>query len=59
MVEYNSDGETSYAKALYRYEPTGDHQLALREGDIIEFITEENTTGWQFGDNLTTGRYTV
>lgn len=56
IVEYNGDGETSYARALYRYEPTGDHQLALKEGDIIEFITEENTTGWQFGDNLVSGR---
>ncbi|XP_035205826.1 brain-specific angiogenesis inhibitor 1-associated protein 2-like isoform X2 [Stegodyphus dumicola] len=56
VIQYNGDGQTSYAKALYNYEPTGDHQLALREGDIIEYITEENTTGWQFGDNLTTGR---
>ncbi|GFQ99892.1 brain-specific angiogenesis inhibitor 1-associated protein 2, partial [Trichonephila clavata] len=56
IMEYNNDGETSYARVLYAYQPTGDHQLALKEGDIVEFITEENTTGWQFGDNLTTGK---
>ncbi|GFU62129.1 brain-specific angiogenesis inhibitor 1-associated protein 2 [Nephila pilipes] len=56
IMEYNNDGETSYARVLYAYEPTGDHQLALKEGDVVEFITEENTTGWQFGDNLTTGK---
>ncbi|PRD32743.1 UNVERIFIED_CONTAM: hypothetical protein NCL1_19559 [Trichonephila clavipes] len=56
IMEYNNDGETSYARVLYAYQPTGDHQLALKECDIVEFITEENTTGWQFGDNLTTGK---
>ncbi|XP_055935594.1 brain-specific angiogenesis inhibitor 1-associated protein 2-like protein 1 [Argiope bruennichi] len=56
IMEYNGDGETSYAKVLYAYQPTGDHQLALREGDVVEYITEENTTGWQFGDNLTSGK---
>ncbi|XP_054723349.1 brain-specific angiogenesis inhibitor 1-associated protein 2-like [Uloborus diversus] len=56
VVEYNSDSDTSYARALYAFEPSGDHQLALQEGDILEYITEENTTGWQFGDNLTSGR---
>uniref|UniRef100_A0A2L2YNC8 Brain-specific angiogenesis inhibitor 1-associated protein 2 n=2 Tax=Parasteatoda tepidariorum TaxID=114398 RepID=A0A2L2YNC8_PARTP len=55
-VELNGSSETSYARALYPYEPSGDHQLGLHEGDVIEYITEENTTGWQFGDNLTTRR---
>ncbi|GIY28793.1 brain-specific angiogenesis inhibitor 1-associated protein 2 [Caerostris extrusa] len=54
IMEYNGDCETSYARVLYAYKPTGDHQLGLNEGDIVEYITEENTTGWQFGDNLTT-----
>ncbi|KAG8194086.1 hypothetical protein JTE90_003029 [Oedothorax gibbosus] len=56
VVDYHEDGDTSYARVLYAYEPTGDHQLGLREGDVVEYITEENTTGWQFGDNLTSGR---
>ncbi|CAG0924243.1 unnamed protein product [Notodromas monacha] len=49
------DGRREVVRAVYSYLASGDHQLSFVEGDIVSLIGEKNK-GWQFGENLRTGR---
>ena len=56
MAEWEQQGEEEEAahmgwlRALYDYEPGGDGEIALKEGDLVALLSADDPDWWE-GDN--------